>query len=146
MRELSSLMKEWHLLRKVLYPVGYGKLIQVFYGDFPVRYALHTDNMLVSYSRVCTDRTNHIPCRIVCGRNILESFGHLSERDKSILMKYPFHRIGSLLTQEEAEGSAIVREALASKAGGDGSGKVTLVKSEPKDEEMSEEASSQQVM
>ena len=89
----------------------------------------------------------HIPCHTFCGRNILESFGHLSERDKSILMKYPFHRIGSLLTQEEAEGSAIVREALASKAGGDGRGKVTLVKSEPKDgEEMSEEATSQQVM
>ena len=50
---------------------------------------------------------------LVC-RNILESFGHLSESDKSILMKYPFHRVGSLLTPEEAQSSSIVGNTLAS--------------------------------
>lgn len=49
-------------------------------------------------------------------RNILESFGHLSESDKSILMKYPFHRIGALLSREEAECSSIVRDSLTTKS------------------------------
>lgn len=58
---------------------------------------------------------------MVIHRNILDNFGHLSESDKSILMKYPFHRVGSLLTAEEAQCSSIVRETLqASKTEGEG--------------------------
>ena len=53
-------------------------------------------------------------------RNILENFGHLLESDKSILMKYPFHRVGSLLSPEEAQCSSIVKETLARKAEGEG--------------------------
>ena len=42
-------------------------------------------------------------------------------------MKYPFHRVGSLLSQEEAQSSSVVRDALASKAGEDGNGKLQLI-------------------
>ena len=41
-------------------------------------------------------------------------------------MKYPFHRIGSLLSREEAESSSIVRDALATETDG---GKRQLVQS-----------------
>ena len=60
-------------------------------------------------------------------RNIIECFGHLSESDKSILMKYPFHRVGSLLSQEEAQSSSVVRDTLDSKAGEDGNGKLQRI-------------------
>ena len=82
---------------------------------------------------------------LIHDRNILESFGHLSESDRSILMKYPFHRVGSLLTQEEAESSAIVKQALAGKTEKDGHGQMTLVPAESEDGGLSKVAANQQV-
>lgn len=77
-------------------------------------------------------------------RNILESFGHLSERDKSILMKYPFHRIGSLLSPEEAQCSSIVRDTLANKTEGEGQvSRLQLV--QRNEEDLSRLAETQQV-
>lgn len=47
-------------------------------------------------------------------------------------MKYPFHRVGSLLSREEAESSSVVKEALANKAAGEKEGgcKMELVRAE----------------
>ena len=39
-------------------------------------------------------------------RTVLENFSHLSERDLSILHKYPLHRVGSLLKGEESRSVA----------------------------------------
>ena len=36
-------------------------------------------------------------------RDALNSFGHLSERDKSILLQFPLHRINELLEEEKME-------------------------------------------
>ena len=53
-------------------------------------------------------------------------------------MKYPFHRIGSLLTAEEAQSSSIVRDTLASKAEGNGqTSRLELVQAEARLEETS---------
>ena len=68
-------------------------------------------------------------------RNILESFGHLSERDKAILMKYPFHRIGSLLSKEEVGSSSVVKDALTKKEGEEGNGMMQLVQAEGESQE-----------
>ena len=52
-------------------------------------------------------------------------------------MKYPFHRIGSLLSREEAESSSIFREALAMETDG---GKMQLVQTGTESqEELSED-------
>ena len=53
-------------------------------------------------------------------------------------MKYPFHRIGSLLTAEEAQCSSIVRDTLASKTEGEGqASRLQLVQAEARLEETS---------
>ena len=51
-------------------------------------------------------------------------------------MKYPFHRVGSLLSLEEAQSSSIIRNTLASKAeGGSGDGGLQLVQDGGRNEE-----------
>ena len=54
-------------------------------------------------------------------------------------MKYPFHRVGSLLTVEEAQCSSIVRDTVASKTEeGEGqASKLQLVQPEARLEEIS---------
>lgn len=52
-------------------------------------------------------------------------------------MKYPFHRVGSLLTAEEAQCSSIVRDTLASKTEGDGqANRLQLVQAEARLEDI----------
>lgn len=52
-------------------------------------------------------------------------------------MKYPFHRIGALLSREEAESSSIVRDVLTTETDG---GKMQLVQTGTESqEELSEE-------